>query len=114
DVAELFEISQRRIHHARAGRVETAGALLERLDDFVAVGRLIGKQREDQQLQIFAAELPAGAKAVPAELAAADLTEQAPEAGVTAATTGAAALPLPEMAKTMVHQVPPLRYEWQH
>ncbi|MNL26085.1 hypothetical protein D3C87_1475950 [compost metagenome] len=66
-VAEVLEEGQRGIDHARARLVEAAGAGLQRLDQFVAVRRLFLEQRQQQQLQVFRAELAAPAPAIAIE-----------------------------------------------
>ena len=69
-VTQLLEISERWIDHPRAGAVKASGAFLERLDDLVAVTRLFLEQRQDDELQIIAAELASGAKAMESPSAA--------------------------------------------
>src|SRR3546814_16607436 len=47
----FFQIGQRRLDHAGARCVETVAVLGQRLDDLVAMTRLLGQQGEDQELQ---------------------------------------------------------------
>src|SRR5258705_10776508 len=103
-VSDLFEIGQGRVDHAGTRMVEAAGALGERLDDFVPVRRLLGKEREDNELQIFRAELAARAEAVPAEIAVAQYPAQHTGEAVTS-TVSADAIPWvqPESCEVPMH-----------
>src|SRR5439155_1635412 len=56
DVAHILEHLQRRIDGAGAGGIEAAEALLERLDQLVAVGRLVLELLEDDVLEIATLE----------------------------------------------------------
>ena len=55
-VAEFLEHGQRGVDHAGAGAVGAADALLDRLDDLVAVARLLGDQVEDDQAEVAMGE----------------------------------------------------------
>ena len=66
DVADLFEVGQRRIDHAGARRIPTGGLLLKHLDDLVAVARLLGDQRQRQQAHVALRQHLAGADEVAA------------------------------------------------
>src|SRR5262249_33919726 len=69
DVASLFEEGQRRINGACAWAVSAACLLLHDLDQLVAVARLLGDQREREQLQVALGEHTAEAgPAAPAAL----------------------------------------------
>ncbi|CAN0627665.1 protein of unknown function [Burkholderia multivorans] len=59
DETDFLEIGQRRVDHAGTRAVEALRAGVERLDQFVAVTRLLGEEREQQQLQVVGAELAA-------------------------------------------------------
>eukprot|EP01035_Chromulina_nebulosa_P004809 gene4809-6550_t len=52
DVAQIFKHRQRRVDDAGAGAVGAADLVLDFLDDFVAVPRPLGHQRQNQQLQV--------------------------------------------------------------
>ncbi len=76
DVAELLEQGQRRVDHPGARAVEPAEFLLDRLDQLVAMTRLLGDQAEQHIAQIAVVEeapepaAAASAMAVPGETAA--------------------------------------------
>ena len=63
---------------------KTVRTRVERLDQLVAVARLLGDQREQQQLQIVGAELAAARHAVVAEIAKAAAPATATERAATA------------------------------
>jgi len=94
--AGLVEIGERRIHHARTRCVEAAGALLQLADQFVAMRRTRIEQREQQQLQLRAAELaaaePLAAEAAPEPTAT--LAEPAPKPAPPLASTALCVAPL--------------------
>ena len=69
-VADLFEIGERGIHHAGAGDVKALGALVQRLDDFVAVAGFSSSSLRYQQLQIGRGQFSAHAEAAAAHAAA--------------------------------------------
>src|SRR4029077_12279953 len=72
--AEFLEQSERRVDHAGAGAVGAADLVLDRLDDLVAMPRLLGDQIENDQPQIAMGEEPAKpAPASPAMPVAAEL-----------------------------------------
>src|SRR6266478_1508735 len=56
-VADLFEVGQRWIDHARARRIEALGGFFERLDDLVAMPRTLLEQSQDDKLQFAGAQL---------------------------------------------------------
>src|SRR5262249_38288426 len=86
-IAQLLEICQGRIDHAGARHVVAAGALLQGLDQLVAMARLLGEELEQQQLQPLGPELAAAPEIVIVE------ARTAPEAPVPeAASTAAAAM----------------------
>src|SRR5262249_28279192 len=58
DVADLFQVGQRRIDDAGARAVPVRGLFLEQLDDFVAVPRLLGDECERDELQVALGEHP--------------------------------------------------------
>ncbi|CAG9242743.1 hypothetical protein BDI4_120197 [Burkholderia diffusa] len=97
DEADFLEIRERRIHHAGARAIETVRARVERLDQFVTVARLLGDQREQQQLEIVGAELAAARHAVVTEIAkaaaSATATERAAAEWIVAAPMPADCLP---------------------
>ncbi|KAG1376736.1 hypothetical protein G6F60_015360 [Rhizopus arrhizus] len=51
-VAQLFQIGQRGVDHARAGRIEAVAERAQRLDEFIAVARALLKQAQQHQLQV--------------------------------------------------------------
>jgi hypothetical protein len=55
-VTDFFEQGQGRIDDARAGAIALADALLERLDDFVTIARLLLDKRHDHQAQVAVVE----------------------------------------------------------
>ena len=70
DEAHVLEHGQSRIDDARARRIIAPGHLLDRLDQLVAVARLVGDQLEQHQAQLAALEHPlAVAAAMPAPAA---------------------------------------------
>ncbi|CAM2190558.1 hypothetical protein BC2230_80193 [Burkholderia cepacia] len=83
DEADFFEIRERRVHHAGARAVETVRTCVERLDQLVAVARLLGDERKQQQLEIVGAELAAAWHAVVAEIAKAAAPATAAERAAT-------------------------------
>jgi hypothetical protein len=95
-MADLVEVGERGIDHAGARRIEACRALLQRLDDLVAVARTLGEQRQDDQLQVARGELAPGAEpAADAAEAAFEPGLEAAMAAESAATVPAAAEPLP-------------------
>src|SRR5438128_2549517 len=56
DISHVLEHLQRRVDRARAGSIEAAEALLECLDQLVAMGGLVLELLEDDVLQIAALE----------------------------------------------------------
>ena len=70
-IAQLFQICQRRIDHPRAGHVIAARALLQPLDQLIAMAGLLGQEMEQQELQIRGAQLAAPAEALVVEARAA-------------------------------------------
>ena len=69
-VADLLEVGERGVHHAGARDVEALGALVQRLDDFVAVAWFFGEQSQYQQLQVDGGQFSAHAEAAAAHAAA--------------------------------------------
>src|SRR5262249_40051113 len=53
---------QGRIDDARARDVEAAGPFFQGFDQLIAMARLLGEQRQDDQLQVGGVELAAGAE----------------------------------------------------
>lgn len=84
--AGFFEIGEGGVDDARARHIEAAGALFQGLDQFIAMARLLGKQSEDDELQIGGVELPTGAKpaAEHAALEASHELSPMPAAGIAA------------------------------
>src|SRR5262245_49457133 len=70
-VAQVFEHRERRVNRTRAGGVAPAGALLELLDDVVAMTGLFIEQAQDDELEVALLEHPAATKGTTALLAAA-------------------------------------------
>src|SRR6185437_5739012 len=89
-VTELFKVGQRRIDHAGTRRVEATGPFGQLLDQVVAMARLFFEQRQNEHLQLAAAELAPGADAA--------RTEAHPFLDPPAE---------PAMAVTMAHEAPP-------
>src|SRR5262249_48538778 len=83
---------QRRIDDAGARAVPAGGFLLEHLDDFVAVARLLGDQRERDELQVALGEHPPGPHAVVAAPAVPAAPARPAEEASAARAPGAAAL----------------------
>src|SRR5688572_5553304 len=63
-VAEILQQRQRGIHRAGARAVGAGEAVLQLLDDLVAVTRLLGQEAEDDVLQVAMAEHPAATGAL--------------------------------------------------
>src|SRR5581483_3717789 len=82
-VAEFLQVRQRGVDHARAWAIEAVGARFQFLDQFIAVPRLLRDQREQQELQIVGAELPAAHQIVePPEAAESSVPAPAEAAAV--------------------------------
>ena len=64
-VADLFEIGEGGIHHAGAGHIEALGALVQRLDDFVAVAGFSASSRKISSCRSTEASLRPMPKARP-------------------------------------------------
>ena len=84
-LADLVEICQGRIDHARARGVEASRALLERADQLIAMSRLLLQQSQQHQLQFISAELAAAGKALAAHEACAEASEPVTKAAPAAA-----------------------------
>src|SRR5882757_1748520 len=69
-VTNFLEVGQGGIDHAGTRHVETFRALIEFLDDLVAVTRFLVEQLQDQQLQVPRGEFPAHAESAAAHAAA--------------------------------------------
>src|SRR5262249_38199921 len=67
-IAGLFEIGERGINDARARHVEAVREVVERLDDLVAVTRLLLQERQYHQLQVLGGQLASAAEAAPLAL----------------------------------------------
>ncbi|CCV08667.1 hypothetical protein MESS2_780014 [Mesorhizobium metallidurans STM 2683] len=85
-IAGLFQEGQRRIDHAWTWAVDAAGALLQRLDDVIAVARRLGQQRQRNQLEIAVGQHPPGAEHVARPAASAATTAMAERAEAAATT----------------------------
>src|SRR6202521_1801390 len=66
-VADLFEVGESRIDHARTRRVETLGRLFKGLDDLVSMPRAFLKQSQNHQLELAGAQLAPAKETTPAE-----------------------------------------------
>src|SRR5215218_435921 len=87
--AHVFEHGQRRVDDAGARRIFAAGHFLDRLDQLIAVARLVGDQLEQHQAQLAALEHPlavAAAMAAPAAGALAEIEREATRSEAEAAS----------------------------
>src|SRR6185503_5673972 len=110
----FLEVGQGGVDDAGARRIEAAGPLLQRLDEVVAVARLLLDQIERDEAQIARGEHAADAEIVaeaapvaPAAAAAAPATPTAPPRGLHL-LPGAVHVPLPVIVMWKRHDVSPI------